>query len=50
MLLNWFSQSGIVKKADIEEDFKYMNDDKRIQKETTIVAKKLNIKFNNYNQ
>lgn len=37
MLLNWFAQSGMVSKAVIADDIRYINDDQRIEKEVGLV-------------
>ena len=39
MLLNWFAQAGLVSKSDIEDDIQYMNDERRLEKEISIVRK-----------
>lgn len=44
LLLNWFIQAGVVSKETLREDFEYMNDDERIEKEIRIVMEELNKK------
>ncbi|UCD30376.1 MAG: hypothetical protein JSV03_07880, partial [Planctomycetota bacterium] len=43
LLFNWFIQAGIVSKEELEEDFNYMNDDGRIDKEIKIALEKLEL-------
>jgi hypothetical protein len=42
LLTNWFVQAGYISKEEVAEDFQYMNDDERVQKEKKLALEKLN--------
>lgn len=43
LLFNWFIQAGFATRQELEDDFKYMNDDNRINKEIDVIRERFNL-------